>query len=86
MGMTHTVPTCRECNLGEIESDDSLGLCECCYDKMYEICDECEERYETEEGQDGMCPDCHDEHYCECGQRLEDSYGQPGDGFCCQCR
>lgn len=26
-----------------------------------------------------------DHYYCECGQRLEDSYGQPGDGFCRRC-
>jgi hypothetical protein len=26
-----------------------------------------------------------DHYYCECGQRLEDSYGQPGDGLCRKC-
>jgi hypothetical protein len=31
--------------------------------------------------------DKHIEHYfCECGQPLEDAYGQPGDGFCVRCR
>jgi len=33
-----------------------------------------------------MCDKCQEEHYCECGNRLEDSYGSPGDGFCIKCR
>lgn len=35
---------------------------------------------------DDYC-ETHAEHYfCECGQRLEDSHGTPGDGFCTMCR
>ena len=35
---------------------------------------------------DVYCDACHEELFCECGQRLEDAYGQKGDGFCIQCR
>jgi hypothetical protein len=34
----------------------------------------------------GLCDKCHENAYCECGNRLEDSYGSPGDGFCTECR
>ena len=33
-----------------------------------------------------ICEECHNKYWCECGQKLEDSYGQPGDGFCIKCR
>lgn len=33
-----------------------------------------------------LCDSCYEEHFCECGTRLEDTYGQPGDGFCISCR
>ena len=32
-----------------------------------------------------LCDECYEYNYCECGQRLEDSYGSPGDGFCRKC-
>lgn len=32
------------------------------------------------------CDECHEHHYCECGNKLEDAYGTPGDGFCIMCR
>lgn len=32
------------------------------------------------------CQSCHEHRFCECGQRLEDAYGSPGDGFCIRCR
>lgn len=33
-----------------------------------------------------LCLSCFENTYCECGNRLEDSYGSPGDGFCICCR
>lgn len=33
-----------------------------------------------------ICDECYSDLYCECGQRLEDAYGSPGDGFCIKCR
>lgn len=33
-----------------------------------------------------ICDECYEHYYCECGARLEDSYGSPGDGFCVRCR
>lgn len=32
------------------------------------------------------CDGCYSWFHCECGQFLEDYYGQPGDGFCIKCR
>lgn len=31
------------------------------------------------------CQEHIEHYYCECGQRLEDSYGSPGDGLCRKC-
>lgn len=31
------------------------------------------------------CEEHHEHYYCECGQHLEDAYGQPGDGLCRRC-
>lgn len=45
-------------------------------------CEECDMLAETD---NGMCLKCDELHFCECGQRLEDSYGSPGDGLCRKC-
>lgn len=49
-----------------------------------ETCNEChkevEELYDHE-----MCLACVEYNFCECGQRLEDAWGSPGDGFCRRC-
>ena len=48
-------------------------------------CSTCGENFTTSVvDQDGQCDQCF--NYCECGQRLEDAYGEPGDGFCIGCR
>jgi len=44
-----------------------------------QYCSECE----IETGLETICQECQEYYFCECGQRLEDSYGSPGDGFCC---
>lgn len=41
---------------------------------------------DVETGLYDICEPCHEHNYCECGQRLEDAYGTPGDGFCARCR
>lgn len=46
-----------------------------------QFCEECN----VETGLESMCEDCYTHHFCECGQRLEDSMGSPGDGFCRKC-
>jgi hypothetical protein len=46
-------------------------------------CESCEARldlYATE-----FCDTCYEHNYCECGQRLEDAAGSPGDGLCRGC-
>jgi len=48
-----------------------------------EHCEECS--IETDLGET-LCDECYQHNYCECGTRLEDSYGSPGDGFCVRCR
>lgn len=52
--------------------------------KIYE-CEECGKTMESR-GDHDLCETCDEKFYCECGQRLEDSYGTPGDGFCVRCR
>lgn len=32
------------------------------------------------------CAAHHEHYFCECGTRLEDAAGTPGDGFCARCR
>lgn len=53
-------------------------------------CEQCEvltsEYIEIYRSKHYLCDPCHEHLYCECGQRLEDSYGQAGDGFCMVCR
>jgi len=49
----------------------------------YNFCEECGIRADL--GQE-LCDECHEHLICECGNRLEDSYGSPGDGFCIMCR
>lgn len=44
-------------------------------------CEECG----IETGLEALCQPCYDHFYCECGVRLEDSYGSPGDGLCRRC-
>lgn len=48
-------------------------------------CEECEVEISPDRDTP-HCDDCYNKFYCECGQRLEDSYGTPGDGFCISCR
>lgn len=31
------------------------------------------------------CDACFEYYYCECGKRLVDAYGSPGDGLCRSC-
>lgn len=31
------------------------------------------------------CDDCYSHHFCECGNKLENEYGSPGDGLCRSC-
>lgn len=48
-------------------------------------CEECEKEIEANRDMN-LCDECWDNLYYEWGQRLEDSYGSPGDGFCIKCR
>lgn len=48
-----------------------------------QFCEECEKNIGL---QLIHCDECYENLFCECGQRLEDSYGTPGDGFCVRCR
>ena len=47
-------------------------------------CEECEAELETL-SEHNLCDKCEAYYYCECGARLEDSVGTPGDGFCRKC-
>jgi len=47
--------------------------------------DDCKELAPSRDGYD-YCETHVDYYYCECGQRLEDAAGSPGDGFCVRCR
>ncbi len=49
------------------------------------LCEHCNTEIDPRHN-DEYCTDCYMELYCECGQRLEDSWGSPGDGFCVMCR
>jgi hypothetical protein len=44
-------------------------------------CEECE----TETGLETLCEACNEYYYCECGTRLSDEMGSPGDGLCRAC-
>lgn len=46
----------------------------------------CEKVCNEEEVEAGYCEEHYTFYYCECGQRLEDWHGTPGDGFCIKCR
>lgn len=46
-----------------------------------QYCEECDKP----NGLDSICDECQEHYYCECGVRLEDAYGSPGDGFCRRC-
>jgi len=48
-------------------------------------CEECDKVIEPNRDMD-LCDECWNTLYCECGQRLEDAWGSPGDGFCIKCR
>jgi len=48
-----------------------------------QFCEECEANIGLRLN---LCDSCHENAFCECGNRLEDSYGSPGDGFCGNCR
>lgn len=78
-------PLCRECGSSEIEPDCNIALCESCYGEMYGLCYTCEETVPVDELNEDMCQSCHEHHYCECGIKLEDSMGTPGDGMCRKC-
>jgi len=53
--------------------------------KMF--CEHCKKIIEANSFQkDDLCDDCFWHFHCECGQKLEDSYGSTGDGFCVRCR
>ncbi len=47
-------------------------------------CEICETEINPKQDDD-YCEACYTEHFCECGQRLEDAYGSPGDGLCRKC-
>lgn len=51
------------------------------------ICERCEQETPIRMLYDhDLCEPCYEWCYCECGRRLEDYWGQPGDGFCVKCR
>ena len=52
----------------------------------YESCEECNAWVKGGTDDYNLCYTCSEHLICECGQRLEDSYGTPGDGFCIRCR
>lgn len=52
----------------------------------YKSCEECNEWSKNDVYDYNLCGKCYEHLICECGQRLEDSYGTPGDGFCIKCR
>jgi len=55
-------------------------------EKATTVLEECEEcKKSTEIHEDGLCEECYYHFHCECGNRLEDSYGSPGDGLCRAC-
>jgi hypothetical protein len=50
-------------------------------------CEGCEKWFRKDQMHSNeYCERCHEHRFCECGQRLEDAYGSPGDGFCVRCR
>jgi ssDNA-binding Zn-finger/Zn-ribbon topoisomerase 1 len=53
-------------------------------------CEECGQETDNYQmvfmGKFYICEECQECLYCECGNRLEDAYGSPGDGFCIECR
>ena len=51
----------------------------------YNNCEECNQWFK-DIYDFNLCLNCFEYFYCECGQRLEDAYGTPGDGFCIKCR
>ncbi len=50
---------------------------------ILEECENCNKSKELHE--DGLCEECYYYFHCECGVRLDDSYGNPGDGLCRKC-
>lgn len=58
--------------------------------KIVEFCEQCEKQTDNYFYSYGakfyMCDECYENNFCECGARLEDAYGSPGDGFCVRCR
>ena len=54
------------------------------WEKTVKNCEECEIEVKTLSDHN-LCDECEAYHYCECGTKLEDSAGTPGDGFCRQC-
>lgn len=55
-------------------------------EESFKSCEECGDANEDYDHTTSLCPACHEFNFCECGQRLEDSWGTPGDGFCIKCR
>lgn len=37
-------------------------------------------------GREDYCEEHYEHYFCECGTRLEDASGSPGDGFCKMCQ
>ncbi len=49
-------------------------------------CNECNDiQDDAKDLNQDMCESCYEYNYCECGNRLEDSYGEPGQGLCRAC-
>ncbi len=77
---------CQGCGSTDVEPELKVALCDTCFYDEYNYCESCEDHVDKRELNEGYCETCYEEHYCECGQKLEDSAGQPGDGFCIMCR
>jgi ssDNA-binding Zn-finger/Zn-ribbon topoisomerase 1 len=59
-------------------------------EELIKHCEECEKETDNYYISYGayfyICEACYEHNFCECGNRLEDSYGSAGDGFCIRCR
>lgn len=56
----------------------------------YESCGECTKLFKKDTGHvirhgHWFCAPCAEYNFCECGIRLENGWGSPGDGFCRRC-
>lgn len=72
---------------------DSVIISKVSADKEVEevesYCEECDQPtdsyYKSYGAKFYICDKCQEHLFCECGQRLEDEYGSPGDGLCRKC-